>query len=487
MFKNVAIHLRAYQSEVQLLLAGKIRKKWSCKIHFYVNTEQDKSFLLSQNVDGIIDTIGIADHLTNMTTDYSVADATTLMAAARELEIKHKIGINKLSVSNRHFGRGFALAGFGHPRSRMSETIPYEEIVNRYVSTLKFWIHEFAEKEIDLLISGTVEANAIARESCIPFRAMVESRLRNRYMWAVDQYDTNPEIADKFAAIEASIHEIVEPRPPEGHLQFRKQALQNIKFSSIIKKNAYTFVRHLYWLARGYAKAKGYYLSGGLMMPWAIRQAYLRNSRRDMLKLADIKDKSYVFYPLHTEPEKSLQGLSPEYFFQLETIAAIARDLPVNVKLVVKEHLFGLGRRPRDFYDQICEFKNVILLDINEYGIEVVHNAKVVVTISSTAGLEACYFEKPVITFGSHNLYNFMDNVTFLDSTRELKAALADALKLADQSEPATMCGIKLEKAIEAASFPMGEFTEFTKNSLENSSIEEAFQRLIISLDKYSL
>ena len=31
----------------------------------------------------------------------------------------------------------------------------------------------------------------------------------------------------------------------------------------------------------------------------------------------------------------------------------IARDLPADVKLVVKEHIPALGRRPRDFYHQI--------------------------------------------------------------------------------------------------------------------------------------
>ena len=87
----------------------------------------------------------------------------------------------------------------------------------------------------------------------------------------------------------------------------------------------------------------------------------------DLPSLEDLEGKRFIFFPLSTEPE-SLQMLSPEYFYQLAFITSIARDLPVGVYLVVKEHLAAVGRRPKDFYGQIMEFKNVIVANIQEDG-----------------------------------------------------------------------------------------------------------------------
>jgi hypothetical protein len=53
------------------------------------------------------------------------------------------------------------------------------------------------------------------------------------------------------------------------------------------------------------------------------------------------------------------------------------------------------------------------------------------------------------------------------------------------ETKLAIAVGAKLEKAIELASFDMGQFTAFNKDNIEPSSVEVAFQRLIISLDKY--
>ena len=64
----------------------------------------------------------------------------------------------------------------------------------------------------------------------------------------------------------------------------------------------------------------------------------------------------------------------------------IARDLPADVKLVVKEHIPALGRRPRDFYHQILELKNVYIADPSDNGIEYIKLSKGVSLITGTAG-----------------------------------------------------------------------------------------------------
>ena len=89
-----------------------------------------------------------------------------------------------------------------------------------------------------------------------------------------------------------------------------------------------------------------------------------------------------MFFPLHAEPESSLQVASPECLVQLSTITSLARDLPAGYYLAVKETYQTYGRRPSNFYDQIREFKNVVLLDMLELGLEVARRAEAVATIT---------------------------------------------------------------------------------------------------------
>ena len=144
--------------------------------------------------------------------------------------------------------------------------------------------------------------------------------------------------------------------------------------------------QHLYWHLRRYDKRGGYFLSEQIKFLWAYRASALKLRPPFTKSLSDLEGKKFVFFPLHTEPETALQGMSPEFMFQLEAITAIARDLPADTFLVVKEAFHALGRRPRDFYAQISAFKNIVLLDTHEYGLEVVKKANAIATITGTAG-----------------------------------------------------------------------------------------------------
>ena len=64
-----------------------------------------------------------------------------------------------------------------------------------------------------------------------------------------------------------------------------------------------------------------------------------------------------------------------------EAIILGTRALPAGVKLAVKEHVTAVGRRPDDFYGQIAEFKNVVMLDPFELGLACTKAAAVTVTI----------------------------------------------------------------------------------------------------------
>ena len=118
-----------------------------------------------------------------------------------------------------------------------------------------------------------------------------------------------------------------------------------------------------------------------------------------------------VVIALYNDRRRYLPQDRLHFFFQLSAINLIARDLPANYRLVVKEHLLAIGRRPKNFYQQIADLKNVLIADCIEPGVEYIKNAKATACLAGTAGWEASINGKPVISFSKNNIYNFLDHV----------------------------------------------------------------------------
>ena len=138
--------------------------------------------------------------------------------------------------------------------------------------------------------------------------------------------------------------------------------------SGLVRRMAGHAARRIYWHLRGYEKAKGYFGSDEMRMLYRRWRDGRRMTDRRLPSISDLGDAPFVFFPLATEPEASLQQFSPEFFFQHAAIAALSRDLPAGVRLVVKETIMGVGRRPDNFYDQIGELKNVVWMNMLEPG-----------------------------------------------------------------------------------------------------------------------
>ena len=59
-----------------------------------------------------------------------------------------------------------------------------------------------------------------------------------------------------------------------------------------------------------------------------------------------------------------------------------------------------------------------------ELGPDVIAASDAVVTITGTAGLEGVVMGKPVITFGQHNSYNFLEHVSVVTEESQLRGYL---------------------------------------------------------------
>jgi hypothetical protein len=110
--------------------------------------------------------------------------------------------------------------------------------------------------------------------------------------------------------------------------------------------------------------------------------------------------KSFVFYPLHFEPELSILLLSPFDADQIAIVKRLAQSVPAGTYVYVKEHPQMTPFRPRRFYKELKKILNVKLLRPELSSFNIIRDSKIVAIISGSAGWEATIFGKPVITFG---------------------------------------------------------------------------------------
>ncbi len=115
----------------------------------------------------------------------------------------------------------------------------------------------------------------------------------------------------------------------------------------------------------------------------------------------------FAFFPLHFEPEVSLQVFGRPYQNQIELVRTLAASLPAKMNLFVKEHPRSRGFRPLGYYRKLLQIPNVRMVDTSLPTHLVVRYAALVAVISGSTGLEAAICGQPVITFGTP-VYNVL-------------------------------------------------------------------------------
>ena len=171
-------------------------------------------------------------------------------------------------------------------------------------------------------------------------------------------------------------------------------------------------------------------------------------------------NQKFIYFPLHFEPEETLLIAAPYHTDQISVIKNIAKSIPVEFKLYVKEHpaMVLNGWRPSSFYDKILSMPNVKFIHPSVSNELLLDKCSMVITISGTAAFECGFYGKPSIVF-AETLFSHLSFVHQLQSPEELPTALRSSLqKKVNPSE-------------------IGEFIDL----IENNSIQ--FDRAFIASD----
>jgi hypothetical protein len=134
-----------------------------------------------------------------------------------------------------------------------------------------------------------------------------------------------------------------------------------------------------------------------------------------------------VYFPLHVTDDYKIKRVIPHCVDQAAIIELIAASLPQGIDLVLKEHPMSIGRNPLALLRRLTRHANVRLVEPYTSSHELIKRAQAIAVISSTVGLEALLYNRPVLTVGQP-FYSGYGTTVDVDSLRELPDAVTELL-----------------------------------------------------------
>ena len=161
------------------------------------------------------------------------------------------------------------------------------------------------------------------------------------------------------------------------------------------------------WLRREYNPVNPHNI--GPLGRYRYEHSRRKNIRNNCFKYKDSPDldKTFVYFALHYEPERTTNPDGGVFHDQIIAMVALRRFVPDNVEIVVKEqptqfyerHRGHRGRSPL-IYNLIKNIKGVRFLGPFENSVELQKKCVFVATITGSIAIEAAVLGKKTIMFG---------------------------------------------------------------------------------------
>jgi hypothetical protein len=142
----------------------------------------------------------------------------------------------------------------------------------------------------------------------------------------------------------------------------------------------------------------------------------------------------FVYFPLHVTDDYKIRKVIPHCEDQASLVEQVADALPPGHDLVLKEHPMSVGRNSFRLMKRLRSRPNVRLVPPHTSTHELIRRAEAVAVISSTVGLEALLYEKPVLTLGQPFFSGY--GITLdVDSFREIREKVPELLRFRPDPE----------------------------------------------------
>ena len=482
-FQSVAFQPRKDFRQFWYQLAKLLRARHGSKIHLYASTPEEARYYRQLDTDGVFDSVTVGYSVLLHAAGQQNLDESEVFARARSIEARIGTTFNAIAATDRHLGRGYSPGGYYYARSELSETTSHVQMVHAIATMLEFWEEQIRDKGVTVFLGGSKYQAVVARAHGVPFCSQLGAGYGNYEYWATDEFNETEQLELAFDSARPASRKIEPMSAP--YLQYqvlRSPILEQARLSVFLRDMVRIAARHYYGRMRGYEKTRMSLLSSVFRRRFRRMTGLRRMSRLPFRPLSFLEGKRFVFFPLQTEPETGISFASPEYLSQHHAVIQVSRNLPAGTLLAVKDHFLTVGRRPPAFYDQIAELKNVVLLDAREHGFEAVRRCVAMANVVGHAGIEAASMGKPIVTFGRHNPYNFLDHVFVVDDREDLAALLRGAVDgTSYDPEKARADGLRFLQAIDAISFDVVGYHADGTPLVTDGAVERAYRMLALS------
>lgn len=144
-------------------------------------------------------------------------------------------------------------------------------------------------------------------------------------------------------------------------------------------------------------------------------------------KLKNFPEKFWVYY-LHKQPEASVDVVGMYYEDQFKNIYWLARKMPDDCYLMVKEHTNAIGDRPLSFFKKLSAINRVLLIDESIDSYTLIDKAKKTCTVSGTVAYEAGLLGKDTIVF-SRPFFSSLPTIHVVDDGVSMKKIAIEEFK----------------------------------------------------------
>lgn len=248
-------------------------------------------------------------------------------------------------------------------------------------------------------------------------------------------------------------HEILAPVPGINYesMDYPLVELQRQEYTKAIEQK----IKESYNIKVKLARAKRFFTKENIekedpSLPYKFRQRLLKGTRQELFRsmykllktitLEELEGKKFVVYPLHVQPESSIDVIGRYYNDQYLNIKNVWKILPNNWKLVVKEHTNGIGDRSMNFYKRIKSLPGVEVINERTNSHALIAASQAVFTVSGTVAYEAALMQKTSFTFADmfFNLLPYCHKLTLedLDWCKNLEDLIEKKNALNDQKMP---------------------------------------------------
>lgn len=145
-------------------------------------------------------------------------------------------------------------------------------------------------------------------------------------------------------------------------------------------------------------------------------------------------NRPFVYFPLHVTDDYKIRKVIPHCVDQASLVEQVADALPAGHDLVLKEHPMSVGRNSLALLRRLRTRPNVRLVEPHTSTHELIRRAEAIAVISSTVGIEALLYDKPVLTLGSP-FYSGFGVTLDVDSFAEIRTKVPELLRFRPDHE----------------------------------------------------